>query len=490
MNNRIYAAIDLKSFYASVECRLLNLNPLTTNLVVADQSRTDKTICLAISPTLKKYGLGGRARLFEVKQKIDNENKKRLTKIHKRKFYASSFNDTEIVKDDNLKIDFIVAKPKMAKYMEISTKIYQIYLRYMSKDDIHVYSIDEVFLDLTPYLKLYKMTAHDFTMMLVKEVLKETGITATCGIGTNLYLAKVAMDIVAKHMEEDSDGVRIAYLDETKYRKELWNYKPLTAFWRIGRGIAKRLEKKDIHTMGDLARFSLKNEDYLYKEFGINAELIIDHAWGYEIATMKDVKEYKPTDHSLSHSQVLHRPYLASEARLISSEMADQISFELYEKKLITNSIVLVIDYDVEYNDEKYDGDLIIDYLGRIKPKYSKGLIHIEPTSNTSDIISGVLNIYDKIINKDLFVRRITISCSSIPIKNKNLYVSNQLSLFDNDEIDSSESTIDTDKERKVQIVRMKIMKKYGKNSLVKGSSLLKESTLLDRNKKIGGHKA
>lgn len=489
-DSKVYAAIDLKSFYASVECALLNLNPLTTNLVVADESRTDKTICLAISPSLKKYGLGGRARLFEVKQKIEQVNLQRLKKNKKSSFNGSSFNDEEIVKNDFLKVDFIIAKPKMATYMEISTKIYQVYLRYVSKEDIHVYSIDEVFIDITPYLKLYKMTAHDFTMKLVKEVLKETGITATCGIGTNLYLAKVAMDIVAKHMDPDIDGVRIAYLDEKKYREELWNYKPLTAFWRVGKGIAKRLEKKDIHTMGDLARYSLKNEDLLFDEFGINAELLIDHAWGYETTTMKDIKNYKPSDHSLSHSQVLHRPYNYIEARLITSEMSDTLSFELLEKDLVTNLVFLLIDYDVDYDTNLYDGDLVIDYLGRIKPKFSKGQIHIEPTSNTKDIVSSILKIYDKVINKDLFIRRITVGCLSIPRKNKNQFISNQISIFDLDENDSSLSKIDKEKERKVQIVRMKIMKKFGKNSIVKGSSLLKESTLLDRNKEIGGHKA
>ena len=490
MSNKVYAAIDLKSFYASVECSLLNLNPLTTNLVVADSSRTDKTICLAISPSLKKYGLGGRARLFEVKQKIEQVNLQRLRKIKKSSFESSSFNDNEIVKNDALKVDFLIAKPKMATYMEISTKIYQIYLRYISKEDIHVYSIDEVFIDITPYLKLYKMSAHDFTMKLVKEVLKETGITATCGIGTNLYLAKVAMDIGAKHMEPDSDGVRVAYLDEKKYREELWNYTPLTSFWRVGRGIAKRLEKKDIYTMGDLARYSLTKEDYLFDEFGVNAELLIDHAWGYETTTMKDIKEYKPSDHSLSHSQVLHRPYNYKEARLITSEMADTLSFELLDKDLVTNLVFLLIDYDVEYDTDLYDGDLVIDYLGRIKPKYSKGQIQISPTSNTKEIVSSILKIYDKVINKNLFVRRITVGCSSIPSKNKNHFISNQISIFDNDESDSSLSNLDKEKEKKVQIVRMKIMKKYGKNSIVKGSSLLKESTLRDRNKEIGGHKA
>ena len=485
MSNKIYAAIDLKSFYASVECVSRGLNPLTTNLVVADISRTDKTICLAISPSLKKYGLGGRARLFEVNQIIDKANKERLRKINKRTFTSSSISDIELSSNNNLKIDFVIAKPQMAKYMEISTNIYKTYLKYVSSEDIHVYSIDEVFIDITPYMKLYKMDAHSFTMMLVKEVLKETGITATCGIGTNLYLAKVAMDIVAKHMEPDSDGVRIAFLDEMKYRKELWDYKPITSFWRVGRGIAKRLEKKDIYTMGDLARYSLKNEDDLYEEFGINAELLIDHAWGYEITTMKDIKSYKPSDHSLSHSQVLSRPYLVEEARLIVKEMADSISFELLEKELITTDVFLLIDYDSSYDEENYDGDLVIDYLGRIKPKYAKGVEHIPPTSDTEIIISSALKIYDRVINPSLEIRRVTISLSSIPLSKKKYIVNNQLSLFSNDEVEEKD-----DVDEKVQLVRLKIMKKFGKNALLKTSSLLKESTIKQRNSEIGGHKA
>lgn len=487
MSNKIYAAIDLKSFYASVECACRGLNPLTTNLVVADISRTDKTICLAISPSLKKYGLGGRARLFEVKQIIDQANKKRLQKIKKGTFVSSSYDDKELSSNDNLKINFIIAKPQMAKYIEVSTNIYKIYLKYISSNDIHVYSIDEVFIDITPYLKLYKMDAYSFTMMLVKKVLKETGITATCGIGTNLYLAKVAMDIVAKHMEPDSDGVRVAYLDEMKYRKELWDYKPLTSFWRFGKGITKRLEKKNIFTMGELARYSLKNEDFLFQEFGINAELIIDHAWGYENVTIKDIKNYRPSDHSLSHSQVLHRAYNYKEARQIVKEMADSVSFELLEKKLFTCDVFLLIDYDTSYDEEIYDGDLVLDYLGRIKPKYAKGIEHISPTSETETILSSALKIYDRIINKELDVRRVTISLSSYSLSRKKHIENNQLNLFDNDEEKEKEKDI---RDEKIQLVRYKIMKKYGKNALLKSSSLLKESTQKQRNAEIGGHKA
>ena len=403
---RKYIAIDLKSFYASVECVERRLNPLTTNLVVADASRTEKTICLAVSPSLKAYGISGRARLFEVIQKVKEINDQRQRKA-RRKLTEKSFRDGELKNNPNLLVSFIAAPPRMAYYIEYSTKIYDIYLKYVSQDDIHVYSIDEVFLDVTDYLKNYKMSAHDLARTIIKDILQSTGITATAGIGTNLYLCKVAMDIVAKHVEADEDGVRIAELDEMSYRRLLWNHTPITDFWRVGKGYAKKLENVHLYTMGDIARCSLGsekdyyNEELLYKLFGVNAELLIDHAWGYEPCTIKDIKKYKPRDKSIGSGQVLHEPYTYDKARLIVKEMVDMLTLDLVDKNLVTDQIVLTIGYDIKNINHSYTGETKIDMYGRKIPKHSHGTANMKfPTSSTKLITEKVLELYDRIVNK------------------------------------------------------------------------------------------
>lgn len=435
---RKYIAIDLKSFYASVECVERRLNPLTTNLVVADASRTEKTICLAVSPSLKAYGISGRARLFEVIQKVKEINDQRQRKA-RRKLTEKSFRDGELKNNPNLLVSFIAAPPRMAYYIEYSTKIYDIYLKYVSQDDIHVYSIDEVFLDVTDYLKNYKMSAHDLARTIIKDILQSTGITATAGIGTNLYLCKVAMDIVAKHVEADEDGVRIAELDEMSYRRLLWNHTPITDFWRVGKGYAKKLENVHLYTMGDIARCSLGsekdyyNEELLYKLFGVNAELLIDHAWGYEPCTIKDIKKYKPRDKSIGSGQVLHEPYTYDKARLIVKEMVDMLTLDLVDKNLVTDQIVLTIGYDIKNINHSYTGETKIDMYGRKIPKHSHGTANMKfPTSSTKLITEKVLELYDRIVNKKLFIRRLNISANHLvdsqSVKNKEFY--DQMDIF------------------------------------------------------------
>lgn len=429
---RKYIAIDLKSFYASVECVERRLNPLTTNLVVADASRTEKTICLAVSPSLKAYGISGRARLFEVIQKVKEVNDQRQRKA-RRKLTEKSFRDEELKNNPNLLVSFIAAPPRMAYYIEYSTKIYDIYLKYVSQDDIHVYSIDEVFLDVTDYLKNYKMSAHDLARTIIKDILQSTGITATAGIGTNLYLCKVAMDIVAKHVEADKDGVRIAELDEMSYRRLLWNHTPITEFWRVGKGYAKKLENVHLYTMGDIARCSLGsekdyyNEELLYKLFGVNAELLIDHAWGYEPCTIKDIKKYKPRDKSIGSGQVLHEPYTYDKARLIVKEMVDMLTLDLVDKNLVTDQIVLTIGYDIKNINHSYTGETKIDMYGRKIPKHSHGTANMKfPTSSTKLITEKVLELFDRIVDRKLFIRRLNISANHLvdgqSIKNKEFY--------------------------------------------------------------------
>ena len=385
---KTYIAIDLKSFYASVECRERSRDPLTTNLVVADPSRTEKTICLAVSPSLKKYGLSGRARLFEVIQKVNAANNIRKLKAPNHVFSGSSDDSTELQKNPSLKIDYIIAPPRMARYMEYSTKIYNIYLKYIAPEDIHIYSIDEVFIDVTHYLSTYNMTARELAMTMIQDILDTTGITATAGIGTNMYLCKIAMDIVAKHIEPDKNGVRIAELDEMSYRRLLWNHKPLTDFWRVGRGYSKKLEKIGLYTMGDIARCSIGkstdyyNEELLYKLFGINAELLIDHVWGYEPCTMEDVKAYKPETNSISSGQVLHCPYEFDKARLVVKEMIDLMALDLVDKGLVTNQIVLTIGYDIENMTDKnrsqsYKGTVTTNYYGKKVPKPAHGTTNL-----------------------------------------------------------------------------------------------------------------
>ena len=499
-SNKIYIAIDLKSFYASVECVERKLNPLTTNLVVADKSRTSKTICLAVSPSLKSYGLPGRARLFEVEQKVKEINKERKKKINYHKFIGKSNNYIELNKNSYLSLDYIIAEPRMSFYINYSTKIYNIYLKYISPDDIHVYSIDEVFIDATNYLKLYKITAHDLSKKMISDVLKITGITATAGIGTNLYLAKVAMDIMAKHIQSDKDGVRIAELDEMEYRKKLWSHRPLTDFWRVGRGIAKRLENLELYTMGDIAKCSLggilekKNEDILYKEFGINAEILIDHAWGWEPCTIKDIKNYKPKINSISTGQVLSCPYNYEKTKLIVKEMTDNLVLELVEKNLVTNQIILTMNYDANNLRKDYSGEIKEDYYGKIVPKEAHGTITLEKSTSSTKIILGkAIELYEKIINKKLSVKRITIAFGNVTnennIKEKKNY--EQLNLFTTKKEEvKKDNKEELAKEKKIQMTILNIKKKYGKNSILKGMNFENGATAKERNNQIGGHKA
>lgn len=504
---KTYIAIDLKSFYASVECRERSRDPLTTNLVVADPSRTEKTICLAVSPSLKKYGLSGRARLFEVIQKVNAANNIRKLKAPNHVFSGSSDDSTELQKNPSLKIDYIIAPPRMARYMEYSTKIYNIYLKYIAPEDIHIYSIDEVFIDVTHYLSTYNMTARELAMTMIQDILDTTGITATAGIGTNMYLCKIAMDIVAKHIEPDKNGVRIAELDEMSYRRLLWNHKPLTDFWRVGRGYSKKLEKIGLYTMGDIARCSIGkstdyyNEELLYKLFGINAELLIDHAWGYEPCTMEDVKAYKPETNSISSGQVLHCPYEFDKARLVVKEMIDLMALDLVDKGLVTNQIVLTIGYDIENMTDKnrsqsYKGTVTTNYYGKKVPKPAHGTTNLpKRTSSTTLITNAVMELYDKIVNKKLLIRRINIVANKLvdehSVKNANKY--EQLDLFTDYEIlkkQREKENAESEREKRMQNTILDIKKKFGKNAILKGMNLQEGATAKDRNNQIGGHKA
>ena len=504
---KTYIAIDLKSFYASVECRERNRDPLTTNLVVADPSRTEKTICLAVSPSLKKYGLSGRARLFEVIQKVKTANEIRKLKAPNKVFCGSSDDSIALQKNPSLKIDYITAPPRMARYMEYSTKIYNIYLKYIAPEDIHIYSIDEVFIDVTHYLSTYNMTARELAMTMIQDILDTTGITATAGIGTNMYLCKIAMDIVAKHIEPDKNGVRIAKLDEMSYRRLLWNHRPITDFWRVGRGYSKKLEKIGLYTMGDIARCSIGkptdyyNEELLYKLFGINAELLIDHAWGYEPCTMEDVKTYKPETNSISSGQVLHCPYEFDKARLVVKEMTDLMVLDLVDKGLVTNQIVLTIGYDIENITDKnrsqsYKGTVTTNYYGKKVPKPAHGTTNLpKQTSSTTLITNAVMELYDKIVNKKLLIRRINIVANKLvdehSVKNANKY--EQLDLFTDYEIlkkQREKENAESEREKRMQNTILDIKKKFGKNAILKGMNLQKGATAKDRNNQIGGHKA
>ena len=505
--SKTYIAIDLKSFYASVECRERNRDPLTTNLVVADPSRTEKTICLAVSPSLKKYGLSGRARLFEIIQKVNAANNIRKLKAPNHVFSGSSDDSTELQKNPSLKIDYIIAPPRMARYMEYSTKIYNIYLKYIAPEDIHIYSIDEVFIDVTHYLSTYNMTARTLAMTMIQDILDTTGITATAGIGTNMYLCKIAMDIVAKHIEPDKNSVRIAELDEMSYRRLLWNHKPLTDFWRVGRGYSKKLEKIGLYTMGDIARCSIGkstdyyNEELLYKLFGINAELLIDHAWGYEPCTMEDVKAYKPETNSISSGQVLHCPYEFDKARLVVKEMIDLMALDLVDKGLVTNQIVLTIGYDIENMTDKnrsqsYKGTVTTNYYGKKVPKPAHGTTNLpKQTSSTTLITNAVMELYDKIVNKKLLIRRINIVANKLvdehSVKNVNKY--EQLDLFtDYEDLKKQreKENAESEREKRMQNTILDIKKKFGKNAILKGMNLQEGATAKDRNNQIGGHKA
>ena len=502
MEQRTYIAIDLKSFYASVECRERNLDPLTTNLVVADASRTEKTIGLAVSPSLKSFGIGGRPRLFEVVQKINEVNAERRMKAGK--LVGESYDYLELRKNPKLAVSYIVAPPRMAYYMEYSTRIYQVYLKYIAPEDIHVYSIDEVFMDVTNYLQTYKMTPKELAMTIIKDVLKTTGITATAGIGTNMFLCKVAMDIVAKKMPADENGVRIAELDEMSYRKTLWNHRPLTDFWRVGQGYQKKLEAEGFYTMGDIARCSISekgyyNEELLYKLFGKNAELLIDHAWGYEPCTIAEVKKYKPSTNSLSSGQVLHCPYTAEKAKLVTREMADALVLDIVSKGLFTDQIVLTIGYDIEnLTDENrkraYTGEVTYDHYGRAVPKHAHGTHNLSKySSSTKEILQAVDTLFDKIVNKDLLVRRINLAfCKLLNEEDaKNATPAEQLDIFSILEVKEPEKKDEyLEKEKKMQLALLDIKDKFGKNAVIKGMNLEEGATAIDRNGQIGGHKA
>ena len=498
--SKVYMCIDLKSFYASVECIERNLDPLDTNLLVADESRTDKTICLAVSPSLKSYGLGGRCRLFEAKQKVKEVNYQRRKNNNYKNFTGKSFIASELNNNKSLELDFIAAVPRMNLYMKYSTKIYNIYLKYIAPEDILVYSIDEVFCDITNYLSFYKLSAEGLVMKIIEDVYKTTGITATAGIGTNMYLAKVAMDITAKRMKPNKFGVRIAYLDEMKYKKELWNHKPLTDFWRVGKGYSKKLEENDMYTMGDIARMSINNEDLLFKLFGVNAEFLIDHAWGYEPCTIKDAKNYKPLNSSISQGQVLHSPYSFEKAKLIVKEMIDNLVLELVDKHLKTDQIVLTIGYDIECLtnpsiERRYKGEITIDAYGRKVPKHSHGTANIDhKTSSTKTITNEVMKLYDKIVNPILLIRRLNVTaCNIVNEENEeSTSIIEQIDLFTNYEEISKQkekSLKDEIEEKKIQKALLNIKKKYGKNSILKAMNYEEGATAKDRNLEVGGHK-
>lgn len=497
-NEEKYISIDLKSFYASVECVERGLDPLTTNLVVADESRSEKTICLAATPAIKSFGISGRSRLFEVVQKIKLANGTRKLFAPGKKLTGESCDVTELEKDPNLAISYIAAPPRMALYMEYSARIYGVYLRYISPKDIHPYSIDEVFIHATPYLNTYKMTARELAMKMVKEVLAETGITATAGIGTNLYLAKIAMDIVAKHIPQNEDGVRVAELDEMRYRQTLWAHTPITDFWRVGKGYANKLANMGLYTMGDIALRSLDTwgERELYKVFGVNAELLIDHAWGYEPCVMEAIKSYRPASTSLSSGQVLHRPYAHQEARLIVWEMADQLILDLVEKRLVTNQIVLDVGYDRE-NMKSYNGPVHIDHYGRTVPKAAHGTVSLKKhTSSTRELLRETLALYDNIINPALFVRRITVTMGRL-IHEDSLTCQKEavleFNLFDDldKRAEQEEAALRMAKrEKSLQHTMLSIKHRFGKNAILKAANLKEEARAIARNGEIGGHRA
>ncbi len=503
----IYVAIDLKSFYASVECIERGLDPLSTHLVVADASRSQKTICLAVSPSLKAYGIPGRVRLFEVVQKIGMENEKRAQRIRSKNLRGASHFAEVLESSPSTAIDYIVAPPRMALYIEYSTRIYNVYLKYVAPEDIHVYSIDEVFIDITNYLKRSNLSPRDFTKMIIKDILETVSITATAGIGTNLYLSKIAMDIVAKKIDADADGVRIAELDELKYRELLWNHQPLTDFWRVGRGYAQKLEKHGLYTMGDIARCSIgednafHNEDLLYDLFGVNAELLIDHAWGWEPCRIEHVKAYKPSSKSTGAGQVLLRPYAYEETRIIVKEMTDQLVLDLVDKKLVTDQIVLTVGYDISNLSDpdrrkRYKGQVKTDYYGRKVPKHAHGTANIDRlTSSTKLIMEAVMDLFDEIVDEALLARRVNIVANHVVAEDTvaDDVSFEQLDLFtdyDKKTRENEEEKALLEKEKKLQHALLDIKKKFGKNSVLKGMNLQKGATGKDRNNQIGGHKA
>ena len=507
MSNRVYVCIDLKSFYASVECIERGLDPMTTNLVVADASRTAKTICLAVSPSLKKYGISGRARLFEVIQRLKQVNSERLLRVPGGEFTGASCDANELLEHLELEIGYIAAPPRMSYYLEYSTRIYNVYLKYVAPEDIHVYSIDEVFMDVTAYLSAAGMKPYEFAKMMIQDVMKTTGITATAGIGTNMYLAKVAMDNVAKHIPADEDGVRIAELDEMSYRRKLWNHRPLTDFWRVGKGYIKKLESVGLFTMGDIARCSIGkeneyyNEDLLYKIFGVNAELLIDHAWGWEPCTIADVKAYKPESNSIGSGQVLHCAYEYENAKLIVREMADLLALDLVDKGLVTDQLVLTVSYDIENltdpeRRKQYKGPIKTDHYGRKVPVHAHGTVNLKrKTSSSKIIMDAVTGLYEEIVNSKLLIRRVNLVANHVVSETyqRESDKMEQLDLFTDYaalEKQKEEENAVLEKEKKMQHAMLDIKKKFGKNAILKGMNLQEGATTKDRNRQIGGHKA
>ena len=502
MKQRTYIAIDLKSFYASVECRERGLDPMDTNLVVADESRTEKTICLAVTPSLKAYGIPGRARLFEVIQRVDAENAKRRRTAPGHCLTGSSCFSSELKASPALEIRYIVAPPRMAHYMEYSTRIYNIYLKYIAPEDIVVYSIDEVFMDVTGYLDTYGLSARELARTIILDVLQTTGITATAGIGTNLFLCKVAMDIGAKHITPDENGVRIAELDELSFRKSLWDHRPLTDFWRVGPGYARKLERCGLFTMGDVARCSIHNEDLLYSLFGKNAELLIDHAWGWEPCTVAAIKAYKPSNNSLGSGQVLHCPYEHAKARLVVREMAEQLALDLVDKGLVTNQLVLTVGYDIEnltdpVRKRLYRGPVVTDRYGRQIPKHAHGTENLAGyTSSSKQLLESVSALFDRIVQQDLLIRRLNLVANHVISEadaRQKEKEPEQLDLFTDYSAvqkEREEQQAEREKERRMQQTMMSIKKKFGKNAILKGMSLEDGATARDRNAQIGGHKA
>ena len=507
MEPHTYLAIDLKSFYASVECVERGLDPMTTNLVVADASRSEKTICLAVSPSLKAYGIPGRARLFEVVQKVRQINAERKAAAPNHQLGPGSVQAPQLQADHTRTVEYIIAPPRMAYYMKHSTRIYQIYLKYVAPEDIHVYSIDEVLMDVTSYLHTYQISAQELAMRMILDVLHTTGITATAGIGTNLYLCKIALDIGSKHIAPDKNGVRIAELDEERYRKMLWSHRPLTDFWRVGKGYAKKLEEQGLYTMGDIARCSVGkatdfyNEELLYRMFGVNAELLIDHAWGWEPCTIADIKAYKPSANSIGSGQVLHDPYSYEKARLVVREMADLLTLELVDKGLQTNHMTLTIGYDRENlldpnRKAAYHGLITMDPYGRAIPKQAHGSISLTGyTSSTKQILQAVTQLFDRIADPQLLVRRLNLTADRVLLETDlpSDLDFEQIDLFTDYEARSKEQQIqkaDRQKEKRMQQTILEIKKKFGKNSILKGMDLEQGATAQDRNRQIGGHKA
>ncbi len=478
---RVYAAIDLKSFYALVECIHRGLDPMTTNLVVADASRTDKTICLAVTPSLKKFGVPGRPRLFEVQQQVAMINTLRREKAPGRAFRGSS-TDSVALQDPSLSVDYIVAPPRMAAYMQMSTEIYQVYLQFVAPEDMHIYSVDEVFMDLTHYLKNAKMTAREYVRKIIRTVYEKTGITATAGIGSNLFLCKVAMDVVAKKAEPDEYGARIAELTEASYRQQLWPHRPITDIWRVGPGIARRLEKCGMFTMGDVARQSVHNEELLYRLFGVNAELLIDHAWGYEPVTMEEIKQYRPETKSLCTGQVLHCPYSFDKAKLIVREMTDLLALDLVEKGLATDQLVLTLGYDRENVDAHFKGAVVTDRYGRQIPKHSHGTVNLDRKTSSGRLLTeAVIGLFDRIADPALTVRRINISANRLGPPD---FGTEQLTLF----ADDVSPLLEREHRRQEAVLRIK--SRFGKNAIIKAMNLQEGATAMDRNRQIGGHKA